>query len=451
MNSYNDFLQAITELYDQNKLDFNNFNLLKKEIKKLECIHEQDLKNYKIYLKMLEHKIKKFAITGSGITEIQVQNIVSNYITSHKDELIGDINYITSPDGSKFKIIVSNNGVMSTEKISSGSSEPEKPTPDESEKPTPDEPEKPTPDEPEKPSSSVQIVDFYCGNAWENVNYKFKEGYKYELTPVPDCNFNNLTKVTTINATSEESSKDIRGHYKIKTLLGENETNPPVNFVRSSASILYPLVTKINGLKDIVFIGDSLTDPNFSVKYGNYVKYLYEKYSTKYNFITQLATFGHTTDQQITVLNKYLTMFNGSSNGYFDITPDNDNVKIVSIFTGTNEINQDIDVSTFGTNYNNLINKVKETFVNAKIICITPFLCCKKSANINYINKVKEIATSNRCILCDLSLFTELDSVANGQNQYYLEEECIHLNSTGWNLVNPTIEAAYISASIKEE
>ena len=36
MNRYEDFLQAIDELYDQNKLDFNNFKLLKSEIKKNE-------------------------------------------------------------------------------------------------------------------------------------------------------------------------------------------------------------------------------------------------------------------------------------------------------------------------------------------------------------------------------------------------------------------------------
>ena len=39
MNSYEEFLQAIDELYDQNKLDFNNFKLLKTEIEKMSIIH----------------------------------------------------------------------------------------------------------------------------------------------------------------------------------------------------------------------------------------------------------------------------------------------------------------------------------------------------------------------------------------------------------------------------
>ena len=92
VETYEDFLQAITELYDQNKLDFNNYKLLKNEIKKLESNHNQDIKNLKKYLNVLESKIKNFSNGGSGggVTESQVQNIVSNYIQSHKSELKGE-------------------------------------------------------------------------------------------------------------------------------------------------------------------------------------------------------------------------------------------------------------------------------------------------------------------------------------------------------------------------
>ena len=38
VETYEDFLQAITELYDQNKLDFNNYKLLKKELESIENI-----------------------------------------------------------------------------------------------------------------------------------------------------------------------------------------------------------------------------------------------------------------------------------------------------------------------------------------------------------------------------------------------------------------------------
>ena len=92
VETYEDFLQAITELYDQNKLDFNNYKLLKNEIKKLESNHNQDIKNFRKYLNVLESKIKNSGNGGngnSGITESQVQNIVSNYINTHKNELKG--------------------------------------------------------------------------------------------------------------------------------------------------------------------------------------------------------------------------------------------------------------------------------------------------------------------------------------------------------------------------
>ena len=92
VETYEDFLQAITELYDQNKLDFNNYKLLKNEIKKLESNHNQDIKNFRKYLNVLESKIKNSGNggNGGGVSESQIQNIVSNYIQSHKNELKGE-------------------------------------------------------------------------------------------------------------------------------------------------------------------------------------------------------------------------------------------------------------------------------------------------------------------------------------------------------------------------
>ena len=89
MNSYEEFLQAITELYDQNKLDFNNFKLLKNEIEKMSKIHNLQSTEYRSYFKMLEDKISEIKITGGGLSENQVQNIVSNYVATHKSELTG--------------------------------------------------------------------------------------------------------------------------------------------------------------------------------------------------------------------------------------------------------------------------------------------------------------------------------------------------------------------------
>ena len=89
MNSYKEFLQAIDELYDQNKLDFNNYKLLKKELESIENEHEKQKSEYRNYFKMLESKIKNLVVSGGGLTENQVQNIVSNYVTTHKSELTG--------------------------------------------------------------------------------------------------------------------------------------------------------------------------------------------------------------------------------------------------------------------------------------------------------------------------------------------------------------------------
>ena len=89
VETYEDFLQAITELYDQNKLDFNNYKLLKKELESIENEHEKQKSEYRNYFKMLESKIKNLVVSGGGLTENQVQNIVSNYVTSHKSELTG--------------------------------------------------------------------------------------------------------------------------------------------------------------------------------------------------------------------------------------------------------------------------------------------------------------------------------------------------------------------------
>ena len=89
MNSYKDFLQAIDELYDQNKLDFNNYKLLKKEIESMEEIHIQHQTEYRNYFRMLEDKINNIVVSGGGLTENQVQNIISSYISSHKSELTG--------------------------------------------------------------------------------------------------------------------------------------------------------------------------------------------------------------------------------------------------------------------------------------------------------------------------------------------------------------------------
>ena len=89
MNSYEEFLQAIDELYDQNKLDFNNYKILKKELESIENEHGQQKSEYRNYFKMLESKIKNLVVSGGGLTENQVQNIVSNYVTSHKSELTG--------------------------------------------------------------------------------------------------------------------------------------------------------------------------------------------------------------------------------------------------------------------------------------------------------------------------------------------------------------------------
>ena len=79
VETYEDFLQAITELYDQNKLDFNNYKLLKKELESIENEHKQQKSEYRIYFKILESKIKNLVISGGGLTTTQEQQITSAY------------------------------------------------------------------------------------------------------------------------------------------------------------------------------------------------------------------------------------------------------------------------------------------------------------------------------------------------------------------------------------
>ena len=53
-------------------------------------IHNLQSTEYRSYFKMLENKISEIKITGGGLTENQVQNIVSNYVAAHKSELKGN-------------------------------------------------------------------------------------------------------------------------------------------------------------------------------------------------------------------------------------------------------------------------------------------------------------------------------------------------------------------------
>ena len=79
MSSYEEILQSITELYDQNKLDFNNYKLLKKELESIEKIHKQQQSEYRSYFGMLERKINDLVISGggggTGLTATQLSNI----------------------------------------------------------------------------------------------------------------------------------------------------------------------------------------------------------------------------------------------------------------------------------------------------------------------------------------------------------------------------------------
>ena len=80
MNSYEEFLQSIDELYDQNKIDFNNYKLLKKEIESIENEHEKQKSEYRNYFKMLESKIKNLVVSGGGITENQVRRWIIRWV-----------------------------------------------------------------------------------------------------------------------------------------------------------------------------------------------------------------------------------------------------------------------------------------------------------------------------------------------------------------------------------
>lgn len=284
---------------------------------------------------------------------------------------------------------------------------------------------------------TIDDMYIYTGNSYEPNNIRFKT-VKHVLTPQSTCSFNNLSDVRILNENYGEYEQiELAGYYKVEMYNSSGEKIYPLSkYIRSLAPSLYPLITTIPGKQDILFIGDSLSDQGMSTYEYNYVNKLENDHLGEFNYITGLSNFGDTTAKQKTVIQKFVDQI-----GAFDssIRYDTTNCKIVSIFLGTNDIGSDLDLSTFESDYTGLVDYVKEKFPKAQILCITPFLCYKKSTNINYINKIKEIATAKGCTICDLSTFTELDSVANGQNQYYMEEDCIHLTEAGWNLVNPTI------------
>lgn len=299
----------------------------------------------------------------------------------------------------------------------------------------------------------IDEVSLFVGNRYEQHPQNFLKGYKYILTPQTSCTWNNPTTVTTIDLTQEvlaENSKyggdnQLRGYFKVTTMKNEEIINTPTTFVSTSTPRWYGAVVKRNGKDNVVILGDSLSEQAFVTFKHSYVTQLINKYNYKYNLCTQWAKYGETTDLQKASITKYVNVHTNPNDYGFGIDITLDDTKYVSIFTGTNEINTDVELSTFETNYSNLVDYIKTNLPQAKILCITPYLCCKKASNINYINKIKEIAVAKGCSVCDLSTFTELDSVANGQGSYYLEAECIHLNEAGWNLVTPKIIQAYES------
>ena len=273
----------------------------------------------------------------------------------------------------------------------------------------------------------------YCGNWYENDIIDFRSPYEYKL--IPKCSWCSPNEVVYADARNENVGLSLKGLYKVETYDKGELINPESKYIKNHSG----LISQILGRKDIFFIGDSLSDNDTSSYSYNYISKLEKLYKHKYNFITSVPRFGNTTNDQYTKLKRLV------SNVYEDYSTlggvdqqDMGNVQFFCIFIGTNDIDN-TDLTTFETTYSEMVDYIKTKFTNAKILLITPYLCKKSSNSINYINKIKGIATSKECEIMDLSTYSQLDSTTNGQNEYYLEADCIHLTEAGWNLINDDI------------
>ena len=281
-------------------------------------------------------------------------------------------------------------------------------------------------------SISNGIDDMYLltGNKYEHHPVNFKSGYIYEL--IPACDWNNLSDKVVYDCTGDGIQANLKGVYNIKTYKDGFKVLPSCDYVNTHG---YAITNNIKGKNDILFIGDSLTDTGFQTFYCNYVSKLYDKYKGAYNFIPNLATFGHTTKQQLSAFKNHIGAMNTYFNEYYSVN----NIKYISIFLGTNDIGQDTPIFEFEKYYIELIEYIQTNISDCKILLITPSLCYKKPVNINYINKIKEIALNKNLEVVDLSSFDQLNSVKNGKNEYYMEEDCIHFTELGWELINSEI------------
>lgn len=285
-----------------------------------------------------------------------------------------------------------------------------------------------------KTNSAFDDIYIMAGNRYEQHQVNFKKGFIYKLKSQADwCNINEAC----VDTIQSNKSLNLKGVFLVECYKNGERCLPDCDFINTAS--VYPVLNYNKNKQDVFFIGDSLTDPSFSSFSYNYVSRLFEKYKSFYNFVPNVANFGDTTAQQLSNVKRHCSAMEGYFSDFYSFN----NVKYVSIYLGTNDIGRDTPVEVFSENYTELVEYVQEKMPKAKILLITPSLCYKKSTNVEYIKKIKEIATTKGVDIVDLSEFSELDSVTNGKNEYYMEDECIHFSEIGWELINPKIIEAF--------
>lgn len=297
------------------------------------------------------------------------------------------------------------------------------------------------------------IAKIIIGRYSAGVQVVFAKGYIYILKSIP---------VNTIGAESaqapdyiinaldkEQSNSSMWGYFNVLAIDKDgniapiNDTLIKVRFGNQTEVVIR------ENTNHIYVIGDSLSDTTFSNYSMSYIAKLKAMYAKIFNFVSYIALFGYTTLQEYQVLQSFynftIDVNYGQNNNWqnrienYQVTADR--FKGFSIYIGTNDIVRQTDLATFKSTYTDMINYIKEKFTEANIFVIVPPKCNKKANAIDYCNAIKNICDTNSIGYVDLSVIDELDSTKPDYDYktYYLEQDCIHFNQAGWDLINALV------------
>lgn len=292
----------------------------------------------------------------------------------------------------------------------------------------------------------------------------FAKGYIYVLSSIPvDTLGSGTTQAPNrfVNALDAPQTITAWGYYNVLALDKDgNIAQVDDTLIKVRRSIGSQPKTEIEvvmreNTNHIYVIGDDLSDSGFSTYSMSYVAKLKAMYDKVFNFIGYNAVSGNTTLQGY---NRLQAFFNAAiDENYGQNWPNRienyqvtaDTFRGVCVYIGTNDIVQQTDLSTFITTYTEMLTYITEKFTEANIFVIVPPKCNKKANAAEYCDAIKDICVNVFGIsFVDLSTIDELDSTQPDYDYrtYYLEDDCIHLNQAGWDLVNALVIPQFADA-----